>query len=209
MNDLKNIRPTWWWASIGVALALSGCALFAYFLVSGIFRITDPLTQIVMPGQAELELTQVGTYTVFLEEQSVVNGRIYSTSQTIDGLKCSVNRLGANAKEVPVRRTSSSIHYSVGGRSGRSVLEFPIRETGPYRFACEYSPDSKGPEVVVAVGTGVGERIDSTVLRSLAAMFGGGISGGLVVLALYLMREKAKKRLAAQATPQTYPTSSP
>lgn len=205
MNDSVTIRPSWWYGSIGVVLALSGCGLFVYFLVGGIFHLADHLTQVVVPGQAELALAQTGTYTVFLEEQSVVNGQIYSTSQSINGLKCSVNELGANAQEIPLRKPSSTINYSVGGRSGRSVLEFPVRESGQYRFACGYPEDLKGPEVVVAVGTGVGEQISSTVLRSLAAMFGGGAAAGLVIFVVYLMREKSKKELAKQASPQSYP----
>lgn len=207
MSDSAAIRPSWWYASIGVALMLSGCGLFVYFLVNGIFHLTDSLTQVVVPGQTELTLTQPATYTIFLEEQSVVGGRIFSTSQSVNGLKCAVSLLRASAQQIPVRRTASSITYNVNGRSGKSVLEFQTKESGNYQFACDYSGESKGPEVVLAVGSGVGERIGGTVLRSLAAMFGGGASGGTVILVLYLMREKAKKKLAAQMNPQAHPSS--
>jgi hypothetical protein len=99
------------------------------------------------------------------------------------------------------------LYLLVNGRSGKSVLEFQAKESGNYLLACDYAGESKGPEVVLAVGSGVGERIGGTVLRSLAAMFGGGASGGTVILVLCLMRDKAKKRLAAQTNPQAHSSS--
>jgi hypothetical protein len=46
--------------------------------------MTDPLTQIVLPGEADLKLTRPGG-TPFLEEQAVVNGWIFSNAKPIVG----------------------------------------------------------------------------------------------------------------------------
>ena len=205
MTDSAAIRPSWWYGLIGLVFALSGIGLFVFFIVTGILHLTDSLTQVIVPGQTELTLTQSGTYTIFLEENSVVNGRVYSATRSISGLKCSVREEGTSAGEIPVRRASSSITYSVGGRSGRSVLEFPVTESGQYRFGCDYQEGAHGPEVVVAVGTGVGERIGKTVLRSLMAMFGGGALCAVVIVGLYFMRERSRKQLAVQENPPGNP----
>src|SRR5215471_18764498 len=131
MAQASEIRPSWWYASIGVALALAGVGLFTYFLVHGLFHLTDSLTQVVVPGQAELSLKAPATYTIFLEEQSVVDGRIYSATESVAGLTCIVTKQPEN-QEIPLRRPGMSITYNVNGRSGRSMLAFPVKVAGHY-----------------------------------------------------------------------------
>ena len=203
MNGAQVIRPSLWYISIGVVLFLLGVGLFVYFLFSGIVHITDSLTQVVVPGRAELTLTTPGTYAVFLEEQSVVNGRIYSTTEAVNGLQCSVVSLPGKQK-IDLRRPAGSTTYDVGGRHGRSVLEFQIREPGQYEFACDYPGESKGPQAVVAVGKGVGAGILRTIGLSFVSILGGMISGALVIIVVVVMRERAKKKLAPLASP-SYP----
>lgn len=200
MNGTQVIRPSLWYISIGAVLFFLGIGLFVYFLFSGIVHITDSLTQIVVPGRAELTLTTPGTYTVFLEEQSVVNGRIYSSKEAVNGLQCSVVSLPGKQKIV-LRRPTTSTTYAVGGRNGRSVLEFQVLETGQYEFACDYPDETKGPEAVVAVGKGVSARILRTIGLSFVAIFGGVICGGAVVVAVFVMRERAKKKLTSYVSP--------
>ena len=198
MKQTPEIRPSWWYASIGVALALAGVALFAYFLVQGIFHLTDSLTQIVVPGQAQLSLNTPATYTIFLEQQSVVEGRIYSTTESVDGLKCTVTSRSEN-QQIPLRRPGMSITYNLNGRSGRSVFAFTVKSSGQYDLFCNYPLDAKGPQTVIAVGSGVGEKLTETVLRSLLSMFGGMGSGGLVIAFVVMKRNSARKKLAASA----------
>lgn len=197
MTDATGIRPSWWYLSVGVVLALAGFALFLYFLFTGASHTTDGLTQLVIPGEAELKLAQPGRYTIFVEKDAVVNGRFYSGSESLGGLTCSV-KAGAGGGDIPIRRATASTTYSIGARSGRSVAEFSIKQAGDYHFACQYPPDTKGTEAILAVGTGVVERIFKTVILSLLSMFGGVSACGIVILIVLLSREKSKKELAAR-----------
>ena len=200
MTRAPEIRPSWWYASIGVILILGGGGLFAYFLFQGLFHITDSLTQVVVPGHVELTLSTPAIYTIFLEEQSVVDGKIYSTSQSVDGLKCSVTMRPGN-EQIPLRKPGMSANYNLGNRAGRSVLEFPVKVAGQYELYFDYQPDTKGPQTVVAVGTGVGQKIFKTVLASLFSFFGGMGSGALVIALISIKRKAAKKKLAAYSNP--------
>jgi len=172
---------------------LIGGGFFAYALFQGLAHVTDSLTQIVVPGGAELALRQ-GRYAVFLEEQSTVNGKIYSTTQSVDGLVCRVTPLH-NGTAVAMEKPRTSASYSVSGRSGHSVLEFSIQQEGRYEFGCDYGENSKGPEVVVAVGSGVSEAIFRLVFEALAAFFGGCGFGAIVIIVVLLKRERATKFL--------------
>ncbi len=193
MNQTVRIRPSLWHCLWGVPFFLIGGGFFGYTLLHGLMHVTDSLTQIVVPGKTELNL-QRGRYSVFLEEQSMVDGKIYSTTQSIAGLECRVTSVQSGLA-VPIKKASMNTTYSVNGRSGHSVLEFPIQQGGRYAFACDYGENSKGPEVVVAVGSGVGEAITTTVIGGLASFFCGIGAGVVVVVVVVLRRERNKKRL--------------
>ena len=193
MNETAPVRPTWWLYVLGVGLMTIGGGIFIYTLWHGISHVTDSLVQVVVPGESELSLKLGKSYTVFLESQSVVNGKIYSTTDAVNGLECKVNAV-SNAEAIPVGRSAMSTTYDVGGRSGRSVLEFRVPQDGSYRFACGYGDAGSGPEAVLAVGSGVGERIMRTVLTSLLAMFGGFGSGLIVCLVTFVLQQRSKNR---------------
>jgi hypothetical protein len=200
VDQTTRIRPGLWHCLWGVPFLLIGGGFFGYTLFHGLMHVTDSLKQIVVPGSAELNL-KPGRYSVFLEEQSTVNGKIYSTTQSVDGLACRVSSV-QNGATIPIEKPSGSSTYSVGGRSGHSVLEFPIQQDGRYLFECDYGENSKGPEVVVAVGSGVGEAIARTVFGALASFFGGGGACLFVVLVVVIKREREKKRLRLSGQPQ-------
>ncbi len=194
MDQGARIQPSLWHVLWGLPFLLIGCGIFGYTLFHGLFHLTDLLTQVVVPGQAELNLRRDTTYTVFLEKQSVINGRIYSTTQPVDGLACRVTSLQGGAA-IPVTTPGSAASYDVNGRSGESVLEFHTPADGKYLFACDYGPGSSGPEAVLAVGAGVGESIYRTVFVSLASIFGSAIACIIVVLVVITWRDHNKKKI--------------
>jgi hypothetical protein len=183
-----------WYCLLGVPFLLAGLGFFVYTLYHGITHLTDSLTQVVVPGRAELNLKRGRTYTVFLEEQSVVRGKVYSTKESIGGLECRVNSI-PDGNAVRIVQPKSSTTYTAGGRSGRSVLEFSIQEDGTYGFACDYGGNSPGPEAVLAVGSGVGEAILRMVAASIVAMFAGGGLFLMVLLIVLIMRHRDGNRV--------------
>lgn len=195
MNDDRIVRPSLWYCALGAAVILAGVGLFVHSLLHGIFHITDGLTQIVVPGEKDLTLMQKLSYTIFLETESVVDGRIYSTKESLSGLTCVVTSQTSGNK-IDMRHPAVNATYSVNGREGRSVLEFATQEAGVYHIACDYQEGSQGPQAVLAVGSDVGERITLTILKSLLSMFGGCLLGGGIIATVFVLRERAKKQLA-------------
>lgn len=193
MEGVTRIRPSLWHGLWGVPVFLAGAGFFVYSILHGVMHVTDSLTQLVVPGKAELSLQQ-GQYTVFLEEQSIVNGEVFSTTQSVDGLVCRISSVPSGAA-VPIGQASSNVTYSVNGRSGHSVLEFSIQQDGKYGFACDYGESPMGPRVVVAVGSGVGEAIFRIVAVALLSAFGGVGAGVIPILVVAIKREREKKRL--------------
>lgn len=205
MEQLTRAPYTSVWRILwGMPFFLIGGGGFVYLLFHGITHVTDSLTQIVVPGSAQLRLQGGQTYTVFLEDESVVNGKIYSTTESINGLTCQIVSV-QKGTSLAIGKPSANASYSVGGRSGHSVLEFPVPDDGQYLFSCSYGENSKGPETVVAVGAGVGDSITRTVLGSLAALFSGGGLGAVIVAIVLIKRRREKQKTWASGQTWTQP----
>jgi hypothetical protein len=201
MNDQPAIRPSPSYYALGGAIIALGIGFFLYSLLHGIFHLTDNLTQVVVPGEKELTLQPGLKYTIFLEEQSVVDGRIYATREsTLNGLTCTVTSQ-TTGNRIDTHRATMSTNYNVNGRSGHSVLEFVSEEAGTYHLACDYEEGKQGPQAVLAVGSGVTEEILATIGKSLGSMLGGGALGAAIIVTVFIRREREKRRLAQPGAP--------
>ena len=194
MNQPATIHPPMSYYWFAVPFIVLGMGMFLYTLIHGIFHITDSLTQVVVPGSGELTFKKGLTYTVFLEEESVVNGNIYLTRGAVAGLTCNV-KSSATGETVDIWPAQSSVKYDIGSRSGRSILSFTVPEDGVYGFSCQYAEGKNGPETVVAVGTGIGAQIMKIVFTGWAEMFGGQVLALIVFLWIFWQRERAQKLL--------------
>lgn len=190
-----EIRPSRWYYALAVLVFVGGFVAFGLFLWKNLSGMAEGFQQVVVPGKAELSLTKPGKYTIFYEHESVVGNKVYSTGESVSGLECSVVSKATGA-EVRLSRSTMHSTYSMGGRSGTSLLDFQIDQLGTYELSAQYSAGQAGPEIVLAVGQGFGMEIVTTVFGGLAIVFGS--MGAAVAIALYtlLKRQKAKKRLA-------------
>lgn len=180
-----------WYCLLGLPLLVGGIGFFLYTLFHEFVHMTDSLTQVVVPGRVELTLKGDEEYTIFLERQSVVNGMVYVT-ESVNGLQCRVQSMEAG-RSVAVT-TSTGASYSLGSRSGQSILAFRTPQDGRYELACDYD-GSSGPKAVLAVGTGIVSGIVRTVLVSILSMFVG-IGGCVaVVLTVILKRRRPGERI--------------
>ena len=196
MAEEQKTGPCAWYYVLGAAFIVAGVGFFAYTLLDGIFHITDSLTQVVVPGEADLTLQPKLEYTIFVEQQSVVDGRIFSVTENLSGLRCHVRSGGVDGAEIALRPSHNSTTYNVNGRSGRSVLEFDTGENTEYHVSCAYEEGKQGPQAVVAVGAGVLEKIFTMVLKCLGAMFAGVGAGVAILVVVSQKRRSARKRLA-------------
>lgn len=200
MSQPAPVHPPMSYYWFAVPFIVLGMGLFLFTLIHGIFHITDSLTQVVVPGSVELTFKKGLTYTVFLEEESVVNGKLYLSRVAVAGLTCNV-KSSATGEAVDIWPAQSSVKYDIGSRSGRSILSFMVPEDGVYGFACQYAEGTNGPETVVAVGTGIGSKIVKLVFTGMAEMFGGEVLALIVFLWIFWQRERAQKLLRPPVQP--------
>lgn len=184
--------PGRWYYGLAALIAIAGIAFSISSLISGIGSLGSDLQQVVVPGNGDLQLFERGEYTIFFENQSVVNGRVYSTNEDIPGLQIEVTNK-TTGQEVVTYSPEGSMSYSLGSRSGRSVLAFNIDRPGIYELSAEYPQGNEGPEVVLAVGHGLFGNVFS-IMYSLVIFFGSTAAAAVIVIITYLKRQEAAKR---------------
>ena len=168
---------------------LLGLAAAGGFLFLRLRDLGGGVSQILVPGVAELQLEETGGYTIFHETSATVDGRYYA-SEDVSGL--AVNVTGPDGRAVEVRAPAVTTSYEFGGREGRSILAFDAQEPGSYRLSAEY-PVGSGGEVVLAVARGLGRRLGLTLAITLGLAFGASGLAAALAAVTFLRRYRARR----------------
>jgi hypothetical protein len=181
--------PSRGWYVVSVAILVGAIAGAIWFTVSRLGGMGTALVQVIVPGGATLELKQPGTYTIYHEGTSTVDGRIYA-SPNISGLRVSVR--SADGKDIAVKRPTTTANYNFSGRSGTSVLAFDIDAPGTYRLDAAYGDGRQEPQAVLAVGTGFVGGLLITIALALGISFAGIAAALAIFLVVLLKRRRAR-----------------
>jgi hypothetical protein len=185
----QRIAPSKWFYGLGILVIIVGIIFSIFFLVSEISKTAKDSIQIIVPGSGDLTLPGKGTYTVFYENQSVVGGKIYLTGEDISGLKIEVINKTTGSK-IATYPPSGSTTYSMGGRTGRSILSFDIDQPGIYQLSANYTKGKEGPEIVLAIFT---RNIFSKAAISALIYIASIILGAMIIIFTYIKRRNSAK----------------
>jgi hypothetical protein len=163
---------------VAPVILVAGVMGARYLIFTRLDAVAASMRRFVVPGTAELTLEQPGTYTIYHEASSVIDGKLY-VSENVNGLQV---RVAAVPGDVPVQVSTpgGSENYSMGGASGVAVLAFDVTSPGRYRLTAGYDGGKTEPKVVLMVARGM-------LRRMMSAIFGGialGIGGFAVALAI-------------------------
>jgi hypothetical protein len=179
------------WYVVAAAALLAGAVGAGMTIWSGIAGLTNALTRVVVPGTSELTLAEPGSYTIYHEYESVIDGRIYN-SQNVDGLQVSLTEEEGGVT-VPVAPASASTRYSLGGHSGVSVLSFDIIRPGKYRLIAAYGAGRSGATAVLAIGQGFLGRLLLTIFAAIGLAFAGFAAALAIVLITFFKRRRIQR----------------
>ncbi len=142
--------PRWWHYLIGALIIIIG---FAGGILSCVSSLRDniPEIQCVVPGTHEIELDENGTFTIFYEYDSVVDGKTYLTDEYLTGIQVTIKTLD-KSNNVPTSTPSGTFSYGWGNRSGTSILQFTVDEPGTYILDGTSGSRYSSPDIVLAVG---------------------------------------------------------
>jgi hypothetical protein len=165
-------RPSRLGYLIAIVVFVAGSVLalaLAVWFVFSLLGLADDMDRVVVPGSASLELPESGGYTIFYEYRSEVNGREFRTSESVPELDVTVTH-AETGQPVQVRPPIASTSYDVRGYAGEAYLTFDIDQPGAYELVADYPSGLDGPEVVLAVGQGIGRDITLGVGMAFGAI---------------------------------------
>lgn len=185
--------PGAWWYGVALAVLVAGGVLIYQVASSFLTNLEGGFHQIVVPGEKTIALKKAGTYTIFHEKRSVVDGVAYATSN-LAGLKVTV-RNALTSEPVEVRASSASMTYSFNSREGESAFEFTVPKPGRYTIAAGYQDATSTAKTVLAIGEGFMTNLIGFILSVIGGIF------GTLGVALYLFISTLIKRNRAKRNP--------
>jgi hypothetical protein len=175
----------WLWFVVAGVIAIAGFVGAAFYVLPRVSAIEASMIRVVVPGSGTIVLDKAGTYTIFHEKRSVVDGQYYA-SESVPGLRVA---LDSDPDGTPVRlvEPSTSTSYSIGNREGASIFAFTIDQPGRYRLTTRMASG----RAVLAIGQGTFGAIFALVGGALAIAFGSLAVAGIIVALVIWQRSRA------------------
>ncbi len=211
MSEYK-LKPSRWYYLLAILIPFFACAgtgLTAYEIVPklpGALEDLDieSLTQVIVPGSADVSFLKAGAYAVYYEYRSAIDGEHYSRHEYPPSMKCEL-RSKVTGKAVmlapsDVKGNIYNTHYPV--RAGVLYRVISIDQPGVYTFSCQYLDGRESPKSVLAVGPNFVLEFFNVALKPSAAILCGALAffatcgiSILIIGVVAFKRHKSKSRL--------------
>ena len=209
------LKPTRWFYVLALLIPIFACVgtvLLVYRNVPnlpGALEITgiDNLTQVIVPGSAEVYFPKVGGYAVYYEHRSVIEGEKYVRGKYPPNINCQLTSKATGADTILVPDYVEGNMYSTQNQEREGVLikSIIIKEPGIYKFSCHYPGGRTDPQIVLAVGPNIIWELFNIAAKPVAALTCGGfIFIGALSISILIMgtvaykRRQSKDQLASQ-----------
>lgn len=215
--DEQRIKPSGWFYVLGLAVFLFGCvaavALFSVGMVGtvgsavDVDRLIGDFDRVVVPGSVDLALDKAGTYLVFYEYRSVVDGVPYNSSRSRPRLNCELRNKASSAPVSLYDAWVQDSNYELPSRSGTLLLWFDVDKPGAYVLSCQYAGGGDSPKAVLAIGTnllpsviGLAASLATGLLGPVLLICGATLVAGLIVIIVAVLRHQSARRVASEAS---------
>jgi hypothetical protein len=211
----KNQKPTRWYYLLALLLPVLACGMTAILIyrnvptLPGALETTDinNLTQVVVPGSAEINFPKAGAYAVYYEYRSAINGVNYVRDKFPPRIKCQLrSKATGDDIELASPHAEGDI-YSTQNRERVGVLinSISINQPGVHTFSCRYADGRSNPQIVLAVGPNIIWELFNIAAKPVSAIVCGGFVSitalGISILIIgfvALKRQQSKKILAVE-----------
>lgn len=191
----ERIRPGIVWYVIAGLINVICIVLFVLFLVGAIKCATDSIiTRVTAPGTASIEIDKAGKYTIYFEHDSVLDGKVYHTSDISDILFTLTSK--STGEQIDLNSSLANTSYSINGRSGQSIFDFDVSEPGEYILETIYDTGT-GENAVLAVGRPFVYQMVMQIFLSIGSLFCA-IIVPVVIFVITIIKRSNNKRLFRQ-----------
>ena len=215
MSERKQ-KPSRWYYVLALLIPIFACLGTALLVYPNVPELpgalesvgVENLTQVVVPGSADVSFSQKGAYAVYYEYRSVIDGVSYARAEYPPIMRCQL-RSKVTGEDVRLEPTNVEGNVYVTHNPNRAAVvykQISIDQPGIYTFSCQYTDGRSIPKSVMAVGPNIVLEFFNVALKPLAAIVSGAfvfvIACGLSILIIGLVafkRYQSKNILASQA----------
>ncbi len=215
MSEYK-LKPSRWFYVLAILLPIFACfgmGLLVYLNVPELPGALEDigvksLTQVVVPGSADISFPKKGAYAVYYEYNSVIDGVSYAREGFPPLMRCQLisKATGGSVRLKPTQVKGNIYATQNPHRAAVMYREISIDQPGIYTFSCQYANGEAIPKSVMAVGPNMLWGFLNIAAKPVAACIGGAfaflVACGLSLLIIGIVafkRNQSKKILASQA----------
>jgi hypothetical protein len=193
----QKIRPSRWFHLVALAM-IAAAAFCGYKIFSVALHTTQGLTRAIFPGEMAVSFATPGDYEIYYESPTEFEGRVFNTGRRVPGMKFTLIN-NDTEDTLPIDKPHIGETYQIGGRRGRSVLEFRVFTPGSYTVVGRYDDEQANQEAVFAVGN---LHIARLAFLTIGAIFSILLLAGgalLIIVLVEARRSSAKRKMQAAA----------
>ena len=213
MSEYK-LKPTRWYYILALIIPIIACGMTTWLVYRSIPTLPGALdavgiqnlTQVVVPGSAEITFPKAGAYAVYYEYRSVIDGVSYIKNKYPPNIDCRLTSKDTGAEITFNQDYIEGNMYETQNRERVGVLikSISIEKPGHYNFSCYYPGNKTGPEIVLAVGPNIIWELFNVAAKPIGAIVCGGLTFTVgLVIAMLIAALVAFKRYQAGKTTAT------
>jgi hypothetical protein len=177
---------------VGVLVMIGGCGASIGGAIWQSLSRVEGMQRVVIPGSHELAL-EAGTYKIYWESRSVVDGAMHITTGHAS-VRCVLTT--ASDESVDIRNVSFGEEYTFGSYKGDALFDVHIVRPGAHRLSCEVSGGTTSGGVL-AIGRGL--ALGGILIGVLGAVLAFGL--GLFIILATAFRRRPRPAVHGSAPP--------
>ena len=185
MSNSKK-KPSRWYYVLALLIPILACVGTGFVVYRSVPELPGALdaagiqnlTQVVVPGSADVYFPKAGAYAVYYEYRSVIDGVSYTRNEYPPIMRCQLKSKAAG-KAIRLKPTNVEGNIYVThnpDRAGVMYKETSIDQPGIYTFSCQNTDGRTIPRSVMAVGPNIVWEFINIAVKPVAASIGGALA---------------------------------
>jgi len=215
MSENKQ-KPSRWYYVLASLIPIFACLGTAFLVYPNVPELPGSLnaigvknlTQVVVPGSADVSFPKKGAYAVYYEYRSVIDGVSYARDEYPPIMRCQLkSKNTGEAVNLEPSNVKGNIYATQNPkRAGVMYKQISINQPGIYTFSCQYTDGRTIPQSVMAVGPNIVWEFFNIAVKPIAAILCGTIAfvlacgiSILIIVFVAFKRHQQKNNLTSQA----------
>jgi hypothetical protein len=215
MSESK-LKPTRWLYVLALLIPIFACVGTALLVYPNVPKLPgalegmgiNDLTQVIVPGSAEVFFHKAGGYAVYYEYRSVIDGVSYVRNKYPPSIHCQLTSKFTGTDIALVEDYVEGNMYATQNqeRAGVLIKSIIIHEPGVYIFSCQYTDGRTVPQIALSVGPNIVWEFFNIAAKPFAAIvcgafvFVGALGMSILIVGIVAFKRHRSKNILASNT---------